>query len=242
MTKGGLKLVLSDRSIYNVGFSPIYDMLMNKGSKLTLLTASSLKGFIFILDVPEKASRYLDLNNNNTDFTKIVTSFILKFTITASSNDTFLDVFQTKDENNKKIYKNKYSESRNSFYEEAKIQQSVWKDSIRGGKKEICPSVANFSLLDINNSNTLLVDCMKLVKKSSKEYKVLHFLHNTINSKINGLDGLGIITMKNYKGSKTLYHYMNDKSISSSELAITLPNLFFSKLYVNPSSKIIFLL
>ena len=40
----------------------------------------------------------------------------------------------------------KSSESRESFFNEAKLQQYIWKESITFGRPAICPSVANLSM------------------------------------------------------------------------------------------------
>ena len=170
---GGLKLELSNNKSDNVGFKPIFDMMNNEHSTLKLLTASSLKGFVFILDVPEKVSRYYDLNSDKTDFTEKVTSFIIKCAI----------ITPTKDEVSLGYYEkiNKYSETMSSFYEEAKLQQLIWKESIIGGKSEICPSVANFSLFNNEQSISLLDICMKKTYKVPRDNKAVEFLLEKIN-------------------------------------------------------------
>ena len=194
---GGLKLELSDNKLDNVGFKPIFDMLNHEHSTLKLLTASSLKGFIFILDVPEKVSRYYDLNSDKMDFTQKVTSFIIKCAIvTPTNNEVSLGYYEKTE---------KMSETPSSFYEEAKIQQFIWRESIIGGRSEICPSVANFSLFKNEQSIPLLELCLKKTHKNPQSSKVFDFLLEKINK--NNNFGLGMITMKNYNHSKPLFEY-----------------------------------
>jgi hypothetical protein len=194
---GGLKLELSDNKLDNVGFKPIFDMLNHEHSTLKLLTASSLKGFIFILDVPEKVSRYYDLNSDKMDFTQKVTSFIIKCAIvTPTNNEVSLGYYEKTE---------KMSETPSSFYEEAKLQQFIWRESIIGGRSEICPSVANFSLFKNEQSIPLLELCLKKTHKNPQSSKVFDFLLEKINK--NNNFGLGMITMKNYNHSKPLSEY-----------------------------------
>ena len=194
---GGLKLELSDNKLDNVGFKPIFDMLNHEHSTLKLLTASSLKGFIFILDVPEKVSRYYDLNSDKMDFTQKVTSFIIKCAIvTPTNNEVSLGYYEKTE---------KMSETPSSFYEEAKLQQFIWRESIIGGRSEICPSVANFSLFKNEQSIPLLELCLKKTHKNPQSSKVFDFLLEKINK--NNNFGLGMITMKNYTHSKPLSEY-----------------------------------
>ena len=194
---GGLKLELSDNKLDNVGFKPIFDMLNHEHSTLKLLTASSLKGFIFILDVPEKVSRYYDLNSDKMDFTQKVTSFIIKCAIvTPTNNEVSLGYYEKTE---------KMSETPSSFYEEAKLQQFIWRESIIGGRSEICPSVANFSLFKNEQSIPLLELCLKKTHKNPQSSKVFDFLLEKINK--NNNFGLGMITMKNYNHSKPLFEY-----------------------------------
>ena len=199
---GGLKLELSDNKLDNVGFKPIFDMLNHEHSTLKLLTASSLKGFIFILDVPEKVSRYYDLNSDKMDFTQKVTSFIIKCAIVTPTNDEVSLGYYEKTE--------KMSETPSSFYEEAKLQQFIWRESIIGGRSEICPSVANFSLFKNEQSIPLLELCLKKTHKNPQSSKVFDFLLKKINK--NNNFGLGMITMKNYNHSKPLFEYAFSKN------------------------------
>ena len=139
--RGGLKLKDSSKK----GFKAVYDMINSPSGSLNLLTYKSLKGFMIFLNVSSSDSEYLTLNGGQ--FTKPVTSFILKFAVITPNNDEALPDY-------KGVQKS--SESKESYFEEAKLQQSIWKSSISGGRPEICPAVANFCLFNNDNSKGLL--------------------------------------------------------------------------------------
>ena len=85
---GGLKLKNSSKT----GFKAVYDMINSSSGTVNLLTYKSLKGFMFILNVSAGDSEYLTLNG--TQFTKPVTSFILKFAVITPRNDESLDGYK----------------------------------------------------------------------------------------------------------------------------------------------------
>lgn len=203
MQYGGLKLQKVGDNSDNIGFTPVYNMIQ-KG-KLELLTASSLKGFMFTLNVPkDNDSRYFELNR--AKFTKKVKSFILKFVIIASKNDTSLGKYGEK---------SKASESNESFFEEAKTQQNIWVKSITGATKEICPSIANFSLFH----NSTSVEFIKyLLNSNNVDLNAMHPLNFIYNKLLVNKDyELGIITMKNYEKSRTLHSFLSESGISDND-------------------------
>ena len=196
--KGGLKLLLSKN---NDGFEPVYEMIMNDKSNFKLMTASSLSGFIFTLEVPEDVSRYADINSDKTGFDKIITNFVIKIVLTSSEW-----VWMGKYKNKEKTY-----ETKDNFYMEAKSQQKIWMKSIENGASEICPSVANLSFLDKQNTQTLFSTLANKSNNDKDMIDVLEFLNK------NNIDGMGILTMKNYKNSKTMREYHADKNVSQKD-------------------------
>jgi hypothetical protein len=183
---GGLKL----KNPSKTGFTPIVDMINSDGAVLRLLTYKSLKGFMITLDVTEDNSEYLGLNSRYR-FKNPVTSFILKFAVTASRNDTRLPIYN-------RI--NKLSESMDSYYEEAKLQQTIWIKSISGGRPEMCPPVANFSLFDNPNSISL---CQFFQSKTVGDARnVFDYLYNLMGTNVDY--GIGVIIMPKVKTSVTL--------------------------------------
>ena len=189
---GGLKLKNSGKT----GFKPVYDMINSLSGRLDLLTYKSLKGFMISLDVASEDSEYMSLNTNRQKFTKVVTSFILKFAIITLNNDEALPPY-------KGI--NKSSESKDSYFDEAKLQQLIWKKSIIGGRPEICPPVANFSLFDNDNSKELLRFLQGKTTGSSKE--IFDYLFDCVNS--NATYEIGIITMPKVENSTTFGDFID---------------------------------
>ena len=206
MQRGGLKL--KDRQ--KTGFTPVYDMI-EKGT-LSLLTYSSLKGFMINLEVPEEYSEYLALNKS-IRFETPVTNFILKFAVITPLNDMRLDRYKNK---------SKSSESKQSFFEEAKLQQYIWKTSIAGGKPEICPPVANFSLFDNVNSRYLL-DYLK-GKTSRDTREVFDYLLDQVNGYNSGI---GIIVMPKIENSDTLHQFVlnNDETSANQAYACVIAQI-----------------
>jgi hypothetical protein len=119
MQFGGVKL----KNPYKEGFQPVYDMIGHADSKLDVLTYSSLKGFLFTLELKDHVSEYYDLNRNTRQINKPVTNYILKFSVIRDNNDDLPDCDGVEKE----------SESAQSYFQEAKLQQTCWIRSIAGG-------------------------------------------------------------------------------------------------------------
>lgn len=187
---GGLKLKNPSKR----GFEAVYDMINSESGRLNLLTYKSLKGFMITLDVNENDSEYLTLNGNK--FTKPVTSFILKFAIITPNNDETLPNYKERE---------KSSESKDSYFEEAKLQQHIWKNSIVGGRPEICPPVANFSLFDNDNSKRLLQFLQLKTSGTSKE--IFDYLLTCVNDNVT--NEIGIIVMPSINRSTTFGDFIN---------------------------------
>lgn len=201
---GGLKLINPGKP----GFQPIYDMITR--GELKILTYSSLKGFIFTLTVSKTDSEYLTFGG--TKFIKPVTSFILKFAIMTPKNDSPLDDYKDR---------YKYSESNHSYVEEAQLQQQIWKSSILGNKPEICPSVANFSLFDNNNSKELLAFLQR--QNATTETKdVFTYLSAQIN-KSEGNE-IGVIVMPNVENSTTFKDFLRKTNFHGINVDVELKN------------------
>ncbi len=197
---GGLKLIHPDKT----GFMPITDMINSSSSKLSLLTYKSLKGVMITLDVSADDSEYLGLTSKYR-FENPVTSFILKFAVIAPQNDTGLPIYNGID---------KSSESMESFYEEAKLQQTIWIKSIAGGRPEMCPPVANFSLF--NNQNSLSL-CQFFQNKTVGDARnVFDYLFNLIRT--NTDYGIGVIIMPKVENSTTFGDLIYAPSANVSKL------------------------
>ena len=134
-------------TIKNTMFNPVYNMVNRVDTQLSLLTANSLKGFMINLNVTENDTEYKNLDKDGA-FTVPVTNFILKFVVfRGTSNPDSLESYNG-------IHKS--FESRQSFFNESKLQQYIWTQSIIYGRPAICPSVANLSMFDTVNSKNLM--------------------------------------------------------------------------------------
>ena len=194
---GGLKLINPQKYIGKIGFTPIMDMINNRSSALDVLTYKSLKGFMITLDISPEETEYFGLDKYYK-FTKPITSFILKFAVITEDNDEELP-----------IYKGikKHSESKDSYHDEAKLQQNIWKKSIIGGRREICPPVANFSLFDNNNSSELCCIFKSKSRKTPNVNSIFNYLLDCIS--VNQSYGIGVIVMPNIEKSDTFGKFLN---------------------------------
>ncbi len=144
---GGLKLKNADK----YGFKALFDMLNSNSASIEVLSYSSLKGFIFKLSVDENDSEYYGLNQKTNTLDNPVTNFIIKFAVILPiiyRLPAYIDI-----KNNRIL---KLSESRESFFNEAKLQQKIWIKSIIGGREEICPPIANFLIFPEDSTRMLL--------------------------------------------------------------------------------------
>jgi len=191
--KGGVKLRHKELQ----GFSPIIKMINSDLAKLDVLTVESLKGFMLKLDVEDNDSEYLGLSKSNR-FEKPITSFILKFAVITPSNDQMLPSYNGI---------NKNSESNQSYFDEAKLQYSVWKKSIYYGRPAICPAVVNLSFLDNSNANNF---CDFMLKKETRRLlnknveNIFIYFKSLLSDPVNQL---GIITMPTIEKSQTLLSF-----------------------------------
>ena len=213
---GGLKLI----NIEKRGFTPVYDMAVKDSSIVSLLTASSLKGFMFNLIVDESNSEYLTLNG--TQFTSVVTKFILKFVVITGNPNFYLGDYNGV---------RKSSESINTFFEEAKLQQHIWKKSITGGGPAICPSVANLSMFNWINSARLLSFFFHKTDARPDTSEAFRFIFNKSNKETRGI---GVLVMPTITQSTTLGRFVNlpdnshfyGKAITDVEKSEAVSNVF----------------
>lgn len=191
--KGGLK----QRNPNLTSWQAVYKMIENPESTLTKIAYSSLKGFIFKLDVtptPEN-SEFFGLNTSGTDFNVPIYSLIFKFAIISKIGDEELPEFsfpRELDSNGKQIYYSKDTENLNDFKIESKIQQSIYLKTINPSGKPICLAVADFSYFNRASAGTLL---NQLRTKQGNSKEVLCMLDYLLKN-VTGYNQLGMITME----------------------------------------------
>ena len=199
-------LILKNPSLS--GFLPVLEMIKHPNSRITLLTASTSTGFIFLLNVNESDSNY-----KNVDGT-FVTSFIIKIVvIEADRNKPLVSEYQSM---------TKFSESAQTFLNEAKIQQSIWIKTIENGSTDFTPSIANFVLFNNQNAHKL-IGCLyeklhskQLVGTDVEMMMVINYLVKIIYKKPEY--ELGVITMPTIHNNVTLYKYIQDNENNHDKL------------------------
>lgn len=161
--KGGLK----QKNPSLTSWQCVYKMISNPGARLSKIAFSSLKGFIFRLDVPPSPenSEFLGLNDSGTDFTKPIYSLIFKFAIIGEDED-LPNLVIPGDKNDKgqpvPYGREKETENLTSFKIEADIQQQIYAATVSPTAKPISLAVVDFSTfntIDIEDeaaSDTLL--------------------------------------------------------------------------------------
>jgi len=191
---GGLFLIKNSMNEKNSGFYPIIEMILDNESIFSILTYSSLSGFIFTLTIPENKSRYKDQHNN------IITSLLLKIVFIEDDESSFVYI----DNDDKKNIK--VTETKQSFIKETLIQSDIWFESINY-KQEISPSVANLSIFDEISSITLLNKMIEKANNDINTNNILIFLKKVIINRKNVSKGIGLLTMKNYENTTTYYNF-----------------------------------
>jgi hypothetical protein len=141
----------------------IEDMLKSPSATFEVLTCSSLKGFMFTLTVLPEHSEFFKQLRPGGKFDVPETEFIVKFCIT-SDDEYGIDAFKFPPTVKKGV--DKETESAEGFFEEAKLQQNIWRHSISAGKEPLCPSVAAFQILEHSRALTFLSGLSPAVGKT----------------------------------------------------------------------------
>jgi len=191
--KGGLK----QKNPELTSWQAVYKMISNPASTLTKIAYSSLKGYIFKLDVPPSPenSEFFGLNAAGTDFNVPIYSLIFKFAIISKNGDEELPEFSFPgelDENGDQIYYSKATENLNDFKVESNIQQSIYLKTINPSGKPICLAVADFSYFNKDSAFILLGHLRAKQGNSPKVMRMLEYLKFNVT----GNKQLGMITME----------------------------------------------
>lgn len=160
-------------------FHAVLDMIRTEGATLTILSYSSLKGFIFRLDIPPtpENTQFFTLNSDKTAFTKPVVSLILKIEI-LSENVEKLEPLVIE-----RVSYTKETDKATNFYNEAKTQQDIYINTVWPNGLPITLSVADYSYFDIDHSYTLLDELYKIASNNISQF-VLVYLKKELTSNI----------------------------------------------------------
>jgi hypothetical protein len=193
--KGGLKQKNPDLTSWQC----VYKMISNPGARLSKIAFSSLKGFIFRLDVPPSPenSEFLGLNDAGTDFTKPIYSLIFKFAIIGEDEEDLelpnLVIPGDKTDKGQPLPdgRTKETEDLTSFKIEADIQQKIYTATVTPTAKPISLAVVDFSTFNKAASDTLL---RTLLTKSSSDTasRMLEYLITNVTPERT----LGLLTME----------------------------------------------
>jgi hypothetical protein len=192
--KGGLK----QKNPLITSWQAVYKMIINPQSRLTKIAYSSLKGFIFRLDVPQipDNSEFLGLNQSGTAFTVPIYSLIFKFSIISYEDENLpnLIIPGDKDQYGNPLLtgREKEFEYLDEFKNEANIQQSIYLKTVNPTGKPICLAVVDFSIFDKPASDRLL---RELLEKPTNDIVVNTMLQYLINN-ITSTRKLGMISME----------------------------------------------
>jgi hypothetical protein len=221
MQTGG---VILNSSLYNLvdnhGIKPINDMLDLQKTKVTLLTASSLNGFMFKVDIGNDIIEYpyLDLLPGSQRFSVGVKSFIIKIVVVSTQeNDKLYPlIFNTTNIVGDQTIIKKEAVSPDSFEKEAKVQDSIWIKSVSGSRPAICPSVAYASILTDDVSDQLLGKLQERLNPNDNFYEnvtisyLAHAIYNKRQKSYYPQRKLGILLMPTIPNARTFYRFRRD--------------------------------
>jgi len=193
--KGGLK----QKNPELTSWQCVYKMISCPGARLSKIAFSSLKGFIFRLDVPPtpENSEFFGLNDAGTDFTKPIYSLIFKFAIIGEDADDSelpnLVIPGDKTDNGTPLPggREKETEDLTSFKIEADIQQKIYTATVTPAAKPISLAVVDFSTFNKPASDALL---RELLTKSGSDTasRMLNYLITNVTPGRT----LGLMTME----------------------------------------------
>jgi hypothetical protein len=174
----------------------IRNMLNSPGSTIEMLTCGSAKGFMFEMTVDPTHSEFSNHGGER------ITSFIVKLAVTSQQTDEELDDYVPV---NRGTPVGKSTETADSYFQEAKIQQDVWMTTIAGTRLPISPPIVLFSLFDNENGKNFLTFLNYKVKKH-KSVHTIKYLRRVLRN----LDyGLGMIIMSKVLDSDTFESFLD---------------------------------
>ena len=174
----------------------IRNMLNSRRSTIEMLTCGSAKGFMFEMTVDPAHSEFSNPGGER------ITSFIVKLAVTSQQTDEELDDYVPV---NRGTPVRKSTESAESYFQEAKIQQDVWMTTVAGNRLPISPPIVSFSLFDNDNGKNFLTFLNYKVKKP-KSVHTIKYLRRVLR---NPRYGLGMIIMSKVLHSDTFENFLD---------------------------------
>jgi len=202
--------ILKDPSITRC--QAIVNMIRDPSSEVTLLTYSSLKGFIFTLNVRDTTK--ILFRNMKYIREPDIQKYIIKVVLITKDGDDDLPALKAVD---------KQTESMISFYREAKLQSRIWELSTLSKKPNFSPSVVDFSLFNQKKATEFINLLKSKILPGSIGMEVIDYL-------------LPLVANKTYTlGTLIMPCLMN--SLQMSEYRPAMTNL--TDLYINSLAKVI---
>jgi len=239
--KGGLRQ--KDPSL--TSWQAVYKMISVPGAKLSKISFSSLKGFIFRLDVPHDPanSEFFGLNAAGTALNEPVYSLIFKFAIISGAEESLppLVVPGDKDDrgndpryedSNGQIVRGraKQTEDLDGFKTEANVQQAIYTGTLAPQGKPITISVVDFSYFNKAASDALLAQLLGIPGNSQTVQAMLQYMMDSVNA----TKQLGMMTMELVNSEfRELWSVENQAAFSSDcNYALAQILILFTKLKV----------
>lgn len=186
--KGGLRQKNPEIS----SFQAVMNMLNTSGAQITLVSYTSIAGFVFKLeilkDAPEKVEFY-GINEQTRRLTVPVHCLIIKFAL-ISWIDSLPDIQITGDTQG---YSKECMEL-SKYKIEAKSQQDIFIKTLSPSGNPICPAIVDFSHFDKESAKTFLNKCKSLTTTGTKAEEVFNYIIRVITKK--NYTHLGMITME----------------------------------------------
>jgi len=173
----------------------IWEIIKHPGTKVKCLAYGSLKGFLYLLQIPaELRGIFKSLNEDGTAFKQNVEYLVLKFGLLDDDGDQEIpDILDIRDAENPDGIE-KQTDSMVSFSQEAATQQQIFISTVGLRGKPVCPAVIDFSYFDTDSSDRLLAELRRKCAADPNAEKMTDFLYSQITS---GADyKLGLITME----------------------------------------------
>lgn len=226
LQNGGLRLIQTSNVI--TSFDAVYQMITNPLSTLTKISYSSLKGFIFKLDVPHDVQHtyFYGINDSGTSYNVPVYTLILKFAIITDRTESLPNFIYMHDSHNKS------TENLIEYATESKTQQDIYVATVSPSGNPICPAVADFSYFDSTSGEILLAKLIKNTNNSATN-AMIDYLRTNIFLHTNRK--LGMIAMEIANNSIELENLKAINPISYNaniEYAIAQIFILFTKLKV----------
>ena len=175
-----------------------------------VLTLESSVGFILTVKVPPENANHRGPSASGLRMTTPITDYLLKIAILQVVTTQLAAIYDEKHERH-----NKLTERVTVFFNEAKLQQKLWSDSIKGGKPPVCPNVYGISYdcgSNLFNADDTTSFSSEFVLKYSATYDYLKRCHNS------GLT-IGAILMEYIPKSQTLHEIINGDDMTKSNIA-----------------------